>query len=165
MTNFCGGIDKYRLQEMDLSKAAYVVYDPTYESEWTTAISSVLGEHYEKIATHQLIGIFLVVFANKTLVPAISRVQKSHLPTGHFSLLGNKGGTAIRLNCYDSTICFLNVHLYHVAEATKRRTGDVRRILRELVFEGADKIRTHDHVFLFGDLNYRVSCAIAGDSD
>ena len=114
MTNLCGGIDKYRLQEMDLGKGAYVVYDPTYESEWTTAISSVLGEHYEKIASHQLIGIFLVVFANKALVPAISGVQKSHLPTGHFSLLGNKGGTAIRLKCYDSTICFLNVHLYHV---------------------------------------------------
>jgi hypothetical protein len=133
-----------------------VVYDPTYESEWTTAISSVLGEHYEKIASHQLIGIFLVVFANKALVPAISGVQTSHLPTGHFSLLGNKGGTAIRLKCYDSTICFLNVHLYHVADATTRRTGDLRRILRELVFDGADKIRTHDHVFLFGDLNYRV---------
>jgi len=144
------------LQEMDLGKGAYVVNDPTYENEWSTAISSVLGEHYEKVASHQLIGICLVVFANKALVPAISGVRKSHLPTGHFSLLGNKGATAIRFKCYDSTICFLNVHLYHVADAATRRTGDLRRILRELVFDGADKIRAHDHVFLFGDLNYRV---------
>jgi inositol-1,4,5-trisphosphate 5-phosphatase len=100
---------------------------------------------------------FLVVFANKALVPTISSVQKGHLPTGHFSLLGNKGGTAIRLQCYDTTICFVNVHLYHVADATMRRTEDVRRILSDIVFDDADNIKEHDHVFFFGDLNYRVS--------
>jgi hypothetical protein len=146
----------YRLQEMDHGKGAYVVNDTSYETEWTTAISSVLGDHYEKVASHQLIGMFLVVFANKAIIPTISSIQKSHLPTGHFALLGNKGGTAIRLQCYDSTICFVNVHLYHVAGATTRRTGDVRRILRDLVFDDAPKIRRHDHVFFFGDLNYRV---------
>lgn len=141
---------------MDLGKSTYVVHDSSYEIEWTTAISSILGDHYEKVASHQLIGIFLVVYANKALIPAISSVQESHLPTGHFSLLGNKGGTAIRLQCYDSTICFVNVHLYHVPDATTRRTGDVRRILRDLVFDDAEKIREHDHVFIFGDLNFRV---------
>jgi hypothetical protein len=60
---------------------------------------------------------------------------------------------------------FLECAFISVADATRRRTGNVQRILRELVFEGADNIRAHDHVFLFGDLNYRVSCAIAGDSD
>ena len=145
-----------RLQEMDLGKGAYVVHDPSYEAEWTAAISCVLGDHYEKVASHQLIGIFLIVFANKALIPTISSVQKSHLPTGHFSLLGNKGATAIRLQCFDTTICFVNVHLYHVAGATMKRTGDVRRILRDIVFDDAEKIRAHDHVFLFGDLNYRV---------
>ena len=131
-----------RLQEMDLGKGAYVVHDPSYEAEWTAAISSVLGDHYEKVASHQLIGIFLIVFANKALIPTISSVQKSHLPTGHFSLLGNKGGTAIRLQCFDTTICFVNVHLYHVAGATMKRTGDVRRILRDLVFDDAEKIQS-----------------------
>ena len=141
---------------MDLGKSAYVLYDPTYETEWTAAISNVLGDHYEKIAFHQLIGIFLIVFANKALIPAISSVEKSHLPTGHFSLLGNKGGVAVRLQCYDTTICFVDVHLYHVVTGVAKRTEDFRRILRELVFEYAEKIRQHDHVFLFGDLNYRV---------
>src|ERR1700738_3993247 len=107
---------------MDLGKGAYVVYDPSYETEWTNAISSVLGEHYEKVASHQLIGIFLVIYVNKALVPTISHVQKSQLPTGYFSVLGNKGGTAVRLQCYDTTICFVNVHLYHVADAAARRT-------------------------------------------
>ena len=141
---------------MDLGKGAYVVHDPSYEMEWTTAISSVLGDHYEKLMSHQLVGMFLVVYANKALIPAISSVQKSHLPTGHFSLFGNKGGTAIRLQCFDTTLCFVNVHLYHVADAATRRTDDVRRILKELVFDDADKIKAHDHVFFFGDLNYRV---------
>ena len=144
---------------MDLGKGAYVSNDPTYEHEWTNAISLVLGEHYEKVACHQLIGIFLVVFANKALIPTISMVQKSYLPTGHFSLLGNKGGTAIRLQCYNTSICFVDVHLYHAPDATTRRTGDVIRILRDIVFDDADEIRAHDHVFLFGDLNYRVSTA------
>ena len=146
---------------MDVGKSAYVVYDPSYEAEWTSAISSVLGDHYERVASHQLIGIFLIVFANKALIPAITSVQRSQLPTGHFALLGNKGGTAIRMHCYDTTICFVNVHLYHVAEATKRRTGDARRILRELVFDDAESIKAHDHVFFFGDLNYRVSPVVA----
>jgi hypothetical protein len=146
---------------MDLGKGAYVVHDPSYEIDWTNAISSVLGDHYDKVESHQLIGLFLIVFANKALIPAISEVEKSHLPTGHFALLGNKGGVAIRLKCYDSTICFLNVHLYHVADATSKRTADVRRILRELVFDYSDTVRSHDHVFLFGDLNYRVRCTVA----
>jgi hypothetical protein len=141
---------------MDLGKGAYVVHDLSYETEWTTAISSVLGDHYEKVASHQLIGIFLVIYANKALIPTISSVQKSYIPTGYFSVLGNKGGTAIRLQCYDSTICFVDVHLYHVADAATRRTEDVRRILKELVFDDADQIRAHDFVFFFGDLNYRV---------
>jgi synaptojanin len=150
---------------MDLGKSAYVVYDPSYEIEWTTAISSVLGEHYEKVASHQLIGIFLVVYANKALLPAIQSIRKSYLPTGYFSLLGNKGGTAVRLQCYDSTICFVNAHLYHVADATSRRTDDIRRIFKELVFDDdVDKIKAHDHVFFFGDLNYRVRpCFPAGE--
>lgn len=147
----------FRLQEMDLGKSAYVVYDPTYEMEWTAAISPVLGDHYEKITSHQLIGIFLMVFANKALIPAISAVEKSHLPTGHFSLLGNKGGVAIRLQCYDSTLCFVDVHLYHAVEGVVKRTEDFRRIIKELVFEHAEKIKAHDHVFCFGDLNYRVN--------
>jgi len=145
-----------RLQEMDLGKSAYVLYDPTYEMEWTAAISSVLGDHYEKIASHQLIGIFLIIFANKALTPAISSVERSHLSTGHFSLLGNKGGVAVRLQCYDSTICFVDMHLYHAVEGMAKRTEDFRRIVKELVFENAEKIKAHDHVFLFGDLNYRV---------
>jgi|SRR5579859_6523909 len=142
---------------MDLGKGAYVVHDYTYEMEWTQAIASVLGEHYEKVASHQLVGIFLIVFANKAIIPAISSVRKSHLPTGYLTLLGNKGGTAIRLQCYDTTICFVNVHLYHVAGATTRRTSDVRRILRDIVFDDAENIKAHDHIFFFGDLNYRVS--------
>lgn len=154
-----------RLQEMDLGKSAYVVYDPTYEAEWTAAVSLVLGDHYEKIASHQLIGIFLMVFANKALVPAISSVEKSHLPTGHFSLLGNKGGVAIRLQCYDSTICFVDAHLYHAVDGIARRTDDFHRILEELLFERAGKITAHDHVFFFGDLNYRVLQLAMEDSE
>jgi len=141
---------------MDLGKGAYVVHDPTYEVEWTAAIASVLGDHYEKVASHQLIGLFLIIFANKALIPAIQFVQKSYLPTGHFALLGNKGATAIRLQCYDTTICFVNAHLYHVADAMDRRTGDIQRIFHELVFDDGQGIKGHDVVFLFGDLNYRV---------
>jgi hypothetical protein len=115
-----------------------------------------LGDHYEKVASHRLIGLCLIIFANKALIPAISFVQKSHLATGHFSLLGNKGGAAVRLQCYDSTICFINVHLYHIAEAMSRRTADVKRIFNELVFDNGEKVKEHDHIFLFGDLNYRV---------
>jgi synaptojanin len=146
-----------RLQEMDIATSAYVVYDPSYEIEWTTAVSSVLGDHYEKVASQQLIGIFLIVYANKALIPAISSVQSSQLATGYFALFGNKGATAIRLQCYDSTICFVNVHLYHVADAPMRRTDEVRRILTELVFDNAEPTMAHDHVFFFGDLNYRVA--------
>jgi synaptojanin len=141
---------------MDLGKGAYVIYDQTYEAEWTDAIVHVLGDHYEKISSHQLIGLFLIVFANKAIVPAISAVRNAHLATGHFAILGNKGCTGVRLQCYDSTICFINVHLYHVAEATVRRTGDLERILNDLVFEDYEDIKAHDLVFLFGDLNYRV---------
>src|SRR5579871_1320518 len=141
---------------MDLGKGAYVTHDPTYETEWTAAIATVLGDHYQKVASHQLIGLFIVIFANKALIPAICFVQKSHLPTGHMGLFGNKGGVAIRMQCYDTTICFVNVHLYHVPEAMERRTGDMGRILKEIVFEDAQSIKTHDLIFLFGDLNYRV---------
>jgi hypothetical protein len=75
---------------MDLGKGAYVVQDQTYEMEWTEAIASVLGDHYEKVSAHQLIGLFLIIFANKALVPTITHVRNRILPLVIFQFWGIK---------------------------------------------------------------------------
>ena len=72
---------------------------------------------------------------------------------------GNKGAVGISLQINETSICFVNSHFAaHVSEV-QRRKEDHDEILRRMQFEfGITRrfICEHEHIFWFGDLNYRI---------
>jgi hypothetical protein len=116
-----------------------------------------LGEAYEKVTPHQLIGIFVVMFALKDIREDIKDVQKSRLGTGYFGLSGNKGGTAIRFTYYDTSFCFVNVYLRKKTFEWDDGRKELEHVFKDLTFNAGLKITNHDCIFFFGDLNYRVN--------
>lgn len=93
-------------------------------------------------------------------------------------MMGNKGGVSIRVQFYDSTLCFVNSHLAAHRENVAGRNADFVNVLSKLSFDvGEDSVREtirngsmsqwasgsssvgiadHDIVFWIGDLNYRI---------
>ena len=93
-------------------------------------------------------------------------------------MLGNKGGVSVRLQFYDSTICFVCTHLAAHRENVAGRNADYFNVLQKVSFDiGEDSVREnirngsmsqwasgsssvgvsdHDLVFWLGDLNYRI---------
>ncbi|KAG3100632.1 hypothetical protein PI125_g14679 [Phytophthora idaei] len=95
---------------------------------------------------------------------------------GIMGVMGNKGGAAVRLKFYSSTLCFVCAHLAAHRENVAGRNADYLNILSKIQFEesgedgtaapvqdlsgrfwtGEPSILNHDFVFWIGDLNYRI---------
>lgn len=89
---------------------------------------------YELVASTQMVGIFLAVFARITLLHSVKDVQMGSAATGAGGLLGNKGGCAIRFQCYDTSVCFVSAHLAAHRNAVAARNDDYATITTKRMF-------------------------------
>ncbi|KAJ8082122.1 hypothetical protein PM082_007969 [Marasmius tenuissimus] len=91
----------FGFQELDLSTEALIYSTRTTREEaWCTAIFSALGDkaaYYEKLASKQLVGMLIVIIVKSSLRTCFSNVITSSAGIGLMGIMGNKGGTAIRL--------------------------------------------------------------------
>ncbi|XP_022740048.1 type I inositol polyphosphate 5-phosphatase 5-like [Durio zibethinus] len=123
---------------------------------------------YRLIASKQMVGIFLSVWARKELVPYIAHLRVSCVGRGIMGRLGNKGCIAVSMSLHQTSFCFVCSHL---ASGEKegdelKRNADVTEILKSTQFpkicrtpnpRAPEKIIEHDRVIWLGDLNYRVA--------
>ncbi|XP_019059697.1 PREDICTED: type I inositol polyphosphate 5-phosphatase 5 [Tarenaya hassleriana] len=123
---------------------------------------------YRLIASKQMVGLFLSVWARKELIPHIAHLRLDSVGRGIMGRLGNKGCIAISMSLHQTSFCFVCSHL---ASGEKegdefRRNADVAEILKHTQFpkisknpncHAAEKIVEHDRVIWLGDLNYRVA--------
>ncbi|XP_040938024.1 type I inositol polyphosphate 5-phosphatase 5 isoform X3 [Gossypium hirsutum] len=132
-----------------------------------------LGSRYN-IASKQMVGLFLSVWARKELVPYISHVRVCSVGRGIMKRLGNKGCIAVSISLHQTSFCFVCSHL---ASGEKegdeiKRNADVSEILKGIQFPivcktpnhlAPEKIIEHENceycsrVIWLGDLNYRVA--------
>ncbi|KAJ3779009.1 DNase I-like protein [Lentinula raphanica] len=88
-------------EELDLSTEALLYSTSTArEDAWTLAVFAALGEKaemYEKLASKQLVGMLVMIIVKKSLKDCFSNVMTSSVGAGILGLMGNKGGTAVRL--------------------------------------------------------------------
>ena len=114
----------------------------------------------------------LWVFARSAHVPDITSVSHADVPTGVAVAkaitgvqLGNKGGVGIGLRWRETPLAFVMCHLAARPDAARmrQREADYRAIVRRLRLDTAgagvpevDFVHAHDHVFYFGDVNYRI---------
>ncbi|XP_031396026.1 type I inositol polyphosphate 5-phosphatase 5 [Punica granatum] len=126
------------------------------------------GMRYRLIASKQMVGIFLTVWARSKLVPHIGHLRVSSVGRGIMGCLGNKGCISMSMSLHETSFCFVCSHL---ASGEKegdelRRNADVTEILKSTQFskvcknsdrQEPERIIDHDRIIWMGDLNYRVS--------
>lgn len=126
-------------QEVDTSGGAYLYYSPAREEAWTRAITQALGrraEKYEKLASKQLVGLMILVFARTSIRESISEVATASVGVGLGGFVANKGAVAVRLQCGQRSMCFVNSHLsaFEGLQAMERRCWDWNEIYKRLRF-------------------------------
>lgn len=124
---------------------------------------------YKLLASKKMVGVFISVWIRKELVKRydVSGVKVCSVACGIMGYLGNKGSVSVSVSIGGTSFCFIAAHLasgekkgdegrrnYQVSEIFKRtyfpRLQEDRDQLHPLTILG------HNHIFWFGDLNYRL---------
>jgi len=133
---------------------------------------------YSCLSHRHLVGLLICLFVKTPHQPRVKHLHNDAVACGLGGVLGNKGGVSIRLQFYDSTLCFVCSHLAAHRENVLGRNADFHNIFNKTTFEiGEDAVQdvirngslqqwstgsssvgiaAHDLVFWFGDLNYRI---------
>lgn len=150
----------------------------------TTTLNSRCGGNadpnrsYVILTQKSMVGLLICVFVKSVHAPRVKYVNATSVGVGVMGMMGNKGGVSIRMQFYDSSLCFVCSHLAAHRENVTGRNADFANVSQKTVFEiGETAIREvirsgslphfaigsssvgltdHDHVFWLGDLNYRI---------
>uniref|UniRef100_A0A1D1Z1F3 Type I inositol 1,4,5-trisphosphate 5-phosphatase CVP2 n=1 Tax=Anthurium amnicola TaxID=1678845 RepID=A0A1D1Z1F3_9ARAE len=132
------------------------------------ATTSTNQQKYSLVASKQMVGIFVNIWARKELIQHIGHLRISCVGRGILGYLGNKGCISVSLSLYQTTFCFVCSHLASGEREGDelRRNSDVTEILKSTQFPKIcrtpgrripTKILEHSRVIWFGDLNYRIA--------
>lgn len=149
--------------------------DFTPTDKWQAALEAAMPAGYRLVATDQMVGLILFIYASPEALEGISNVSTKQVGTGLLGYFGNKGAIASRIMLGEATkLVFINSHLSSGAGQSylERRYWDVSQILAKTVFdpiismgrveEEGEKIGDEDFAFWFGDLNFRLD-GLPGD--
>ncbi|RHY96275.1 hypothetical protein DYB37_003682 [Aphanomyces astaci] len=108
-------------------------------AQWEESILAALNTHmsdqaYEVVLHKHLVGILLLVFVKRNHLPFITDVVGSTAGVGIMGMMGNKGGVAVRMTLYDSTIVFVCSHLAAHTHNVAGRNADFANILAKIEF-------------------------------
>lgn len=120
---------------------------------------------YVRIISKQMVGIYVSVWVRKRLRRHINNLKVSLVGVGLMGYMGNKGSVSVSMSLFQSRMCFVCSHLTSGQKdgAEQRRNSDVNEIIRRTRFSSifdTDQpltIPSHDQIFWFGDLNYRIN--------
>jgi len=116
-----------------------------------------IDSSYVHLKSKQIIGTYITIFVRDINVEKINNVESALIKTGFKGSPANKGGVAISMNYYDSSLCFVTAHLAAGQLNIKDRNRDYHTISENIVFKGGKKIRDHDIIVWLGDFNYRIN--------
>lgn len=143
--------------------------DPGAVAKWQEAIEAALRRGYTRVASQQLVGLLLLIYASPEVAATISNESTVSTGTGLLGYMGNKGAVTCRLLLGETTrLVFSNCHLAsgHDQASLDRRCWDYNKIVTQTAFspitragvmeEEDDKFGDEDFTFFFGDLNFRL---------
>ncbi|XP_024373685.1 type I inositol polyphosphate 5-phosphatase 10 isoform X2 [Physcomitrium patens] len=136
-------------------------------SPWN-GFSTEHPHQYLRVASKQMVGLFIIVWIRSSLWRQVHNVQVSTVGCGLMNHLGNKGAVSVSMFLHHTSFCFVCSHLTsgHKEGDALRRNADVAEILRRTRFPRLAKllglqlpetILAHDRVIWLGDLNYRLA--------
>ncbi|KAI0884208.1 DNase I-like protein [Annulohypoxylon maeteangense] len=162
------------LQEVvDLNIVSQTFYsDPNAIAKWQDALEAALPKGYHLVASEQLVGLLLLIYASPEVAETITNESTVSVGTGIYGLLGywgNKGGITSRILLGETTrLVFTNSHLAsgHEQASLDHRCWDYNRIISQTKFspinlggvaeDEGEKIGDEDFAFWLGDLNFRL---------
>ncbi|XP_075922988.1 synaptojanin-1 isoform X3 [Petromyzon marinus] len=151
-------------QEMVELNAGNIVSASTEnQKRWSVELQKTISRDHKYIllTSEQLVGVCLFVFLRPHHAPHVRDVAVDTVKTGMGGATGNKGGVAIRLQMYSSSLCFVCSHFAAGQSHTRERNEDYAEIARKLSFPMGRGLFSHDYVFWCGDFNYRID--LSGD--
>lgn len=92
------------------------------------------GTRYTLIMEKALVGLLICVYVKDDLLPHVKDVRSTSTGVGLMGMMGNKGGVAVRLSVYDSSLCFVCAHLAAHRENIAGRNADFKNIIERSVF-------------------------------
>ncbi|KAM4085434.1 hypothetical protein ACJW30_10G027600 [Castanea mollissima] len=112
-----------------------------------------------------MVGIYVSVWVRKSFRRHINNLKVSPVGVGLMGYMGNKGSVSVSMSLFQSRMCFVCSHLTSGQKdgAEQRRNSDVNEIIRRTHFSSIfdtdqpQTIPSHDQIFWFGDLNYRIN--------
>ncbi|XP_062199137.1 type I inositol polyphosphate 5-phosphatase 2-like isoform X2 [Phragmites australis] len=126
--------------------------------------SSMPRANYVRIVSKQMVGIYVSVWVSRKLRQHVNNLEVASVGVGLLGYMGNKGSISISMSLFQTRLCFVCSHLAsgHKSGDQQKRNSDVDEILQRTRFSSLfaagrpQKIPSHDRIFWFGDLNYRI---------
>ncbi|XP_024170589.1 type I inositol polyphosphate 5-phosphatase 2 isoform X2 [Rosa chinensis] len=143
-----------------------VKFHPTEQPDNEVIIDGVkFHPTYVRIVSKQMVGIYISIWVRKKLRRHINNLKVSPVGVGLMGYMGNKGSVSVSMSLFQSRMCFVCSHLTSGQKegAEQRRNSDVYEIIRRTCFSSVfdtdqpQTIPSHDQIFWFGDLNYRLN--------
>ncbi|XP_078179294.1 myo-inositol polyphosphate 5-phosphatase 2 isoform X2 [Carex rostrata] len=119
---------------------------------------------FVRIVSKQMVGVYISVWVCRRLRRHVNNLEVVPVGVGLMGYMGNKGSVSISMSLFQTRLCFVCSHLTsgHKVGSQQRRNSDVYEILQRTHFsslldpEEPQLIPSHDRIFWFGDLNYRL---------
>lgn len=156
----------------DASDEFYAEEDGSFfglpEEDSFPSVKDVNTRHkYVRIVSKQMVGIYVSVWVRKKLRRHISNLKVLPVGVGLMGYMGNKGSISVSMSLNQSRMCFVCSHLTsgHKDGDQNRRNANVHEIIKRTRFTSIvddnqpHTIPSHDQIFWFGDLNYRLNMA------
>lgn len=119
----------------------------TVMNRWQTTFLAALHEKVDSsftlLSSSCMVGLALFVYVTAEVASHTYNLQAQCLPRGVGGVLGNKGALYVRMQLYDTSICFINSHLAAHRNGVRKRNSDYHAIYNAKIF--TDPLQTiHD---------------------
>ncbi|CAL9115474.1 unnamed protein product [Musa textilis] len=123
------------------------------------------SSRYFRVVSKQMVGVYVSVWVCGRLRRHVNNLKVSPVGVGLMGYMGNKGSVSVSMTLFQTRLCFVCSHLTsgHTEADQLKRNSDVHCILHRTRFASLDAadhpqtIPSHDRIFWFGDLNYRLN--------
>ncbi|KAI0470764.1 type II inositol-1,4,5-trisphosphate 5-phosphatase [Xylariaceae sp. FL0804] len=149
--------------------------DPGSIAKWQDALEAALPRGYRLVASQQLVGLLLLMYASPEVADTVSNESTVAVGTGLLGYMGNKGAVTSRILLGETTrLVFANCHLSsgHDQTSLDRRCWDYGKVISQTKFapisqhgvaeDEGEGMGQEDFAFCFGDLNFRLD-GLPGD--
>lgn len=119
--------------------------------------NNFIGENKTIIINRNLWQIKLIVFCRNNIAKKINNVECKTEATGIFDIIPNKGAIYIGMSIGGMPVAFIGAHLTAHYKSVDERNNDIKEIFNAINTKKLNNIYEYEHIFFFGDLNYRIS--------